>query len=156
MNAELLKELGMDSAAQNLTKKMDLKKKLTIAYEHFRFVEPHILDRFQNQLKAKTYSEQLEGYLVTRKWRELKLIALKDYKEIPPPDCLMDLKKAKDMNCFDSFYVATVQEVREFVNTTPVPDPIIFGQIEGCDDLFFVTQWDDDVSIEEILKENEG
>jgi hypothetical protein len=62
----------------------------------------------------------------------------------------MDLKKAKDMGCFDYFEVAKVEtvEVR--------PDPIIFGGIEGCDDKFFITQWDDDVSIEEILNENEG
>ena len=30
-------------------------------------------------------------------------------------------------------------------------DPIIFGKITGCTDLFFITQWYDDVSIEEIL-----
>lgn len=157
MNVELLKELGMDSAAENLGQKLDLKKKLTIAYEHFRFVEPSILDRFEVALKAKTLTVvEHNKYQRTEKWRRLKFVELKDYKEIPPPDCLLDLKKAKDMGCFDRFVVAKVEEVTNFHDTTPTPDPIIFGQIDYCADMFFITQWDDDVKIEDILNANEG
>jgi hypothetical protein len=75
---------------------------------------------------------------------------IEEYSEVPPMDCLMDLKTAKDRNCFDTFEVAKVESVVER------PDPIIFGRIEGCPDRFFITQWDDDVSIEQILQENVG
>jgi len=39
---------------------------------------------------------------------------------------------------------------------TVVPDPILLGRITGCENRYFIAQWDDDVKIEDILKENEG
>lgn len=168
MDTNMLKELGFDKAAETLGKKLDLKKKLALAYEHYRFVEPHIFQRFQEQVKAKTlkikevcpqcqnskrasecvYCRGTGASVMTHD--KLIFMKLKDYPEVPPPDCLLDLKKAKEMGCFDSFEVAKVQtvEVR--------PDPIIFGLIDNCEDKFFITQWDDDVKIEDILNESEG
>lgn len=143
-----LKELGLDAAANNLQGKLALKAKLLIAYEHYRFVEPHIFDRFGEELRKKTH--RVDEYGRNRRYDTLAFIPLNDYNEIPPPDCLMDLKAARDHKCFDHFEVAKIEtvEVR--------PDPIIFGCIDGCRDKFFITQWDDDVKIEDILKESEG
>lgn len=169
MDVKTLKDLGLDKAAQTLDKKLTLKKKLAIAYEHFRFVEPHIFDRFQEQLKTKTlrvhepcpqcnnqtvkkmtcnYCQRTGARYMTHD--KLAFCKLAEYPECPPMDCLMDLKKAKELECFDSFEVAKVETV------DVRPDPIIFGLIDGCVDKFYVTQWDDDVKIEDILKENEG
>lgn len=169
MNTELLKELGLDTAAQKIDKGQNLKKKLAIAYEHYRFVSPDIFDRFQKQLcektkkvevacpKCKNHSlkKKICGYCQmtgaqSMTYDKLAFVDIKDYPEVPPPDCLMDLKKAKDLKCFDKFEVAKVEtvEIR--------PDPIIFGLIDNCVDKFFVTQWDDDVKIEDILREGEG
>lgn len=169
MNVDLLKELGLDRAADTLGKKLDLKKKLAIAYEHFRFVEPHIFDRFQEEIKNKTikvhvacpvcnnhqekkkpcsYCRQTGAQHMT--YDKLSFTNLKEYPEVPPMDCLMELKKAKDMGCFDSFEVAKVETV------DVRPDPIIFGLVKGCEDKFYITQWDNDCKIEDILKENEG
>lgn len=169
MNEQLLKELGLDKAAAKLGKQLKLKQKLAIAYEHFRFVEPHIFDRFQKEVKTKTlkvveacpqcknmplvkltcwYCQKTGARQLTHD--TLAFIKLEEYQDVPPMDCLMDLKKAKDLECFDRFEVAKVEtvEVR--------PDPIIFGIIEGCDDYFYITQWDNDVAIEQILNEGEG
>lgn len=157
MTPQLLKELGLETAGNNLDQKLTLKKKLTLAYEHFKVVTPSIFQRFNEEMKSKTLKvEQHDKYRRTERWRQLKFTALKDYKEVPPPDCLMDLKKAIDMKLFDNYTVATVEEVSTNYDTRPVPDPIIFGLINGSDDHFFITQWDDDLSIEEILKHNEG
>jgi hypothetical protein len=157
MDVQTLKELGLDQAAETLDQKIQLKQKLMVAYEHYRFVEPQVINAFQEQLKKKTFKrEQHDQYHYTDSWRQLKFMALKEYPHIPPTDCLMDLKKAKEMNCFDSFEVVMVEEVVNNYDTTPVPDPILFGLIDGCVDRFFITQWDDDCSIEEILKESEG
>lgn len=169
MNTELLKELGMDAASKNLDRKLTLKKKLTVAYEHFRFVEPHVFERFQEEVKNKTlkvivacprcnnheHAKKSCGYCqktgaLHMTHDTLSFTDLKEYPEVPPMDCLMDLKKAKDMGCFDSYEVAKVQTV------DVRPDPIIFGLIKGCEDKFFITQWDDDVKIEDILRESEG
>lgn len=169
MDAQTLKELGFDKVADTLDKKLTLKKKLAIAYEHFRFVEPHIFDRFQEEVKNKTlkvvvacpqcknnplaklscgYCRKTGAQHMTHD--TLAFVRLADYPECPPMDCLMDLKKAKELECFDAFEVAKVETV------DIRPDPIIFGLINGCEDKFFITQWDDDVKIEDILKENEG
>lgn len=147
MTPELLKELGLDAASHKLTEKISLKKKLLIAYEHFRFVEPHIFDRFQEEIKTKTLKKK-DGWYDS--YDTLKFIPLKEYGEVPPPDCLMDLKNAKDMGCFDYYEVAKVETVEHR------PDPIIFGCIKGCVDKFYITQWDDDVKIEDILRDGEG
>ena len=147
MTPEMLKELGLDKASEKLGQKITLRKKLLIAYENYRFVEPHIFDRFQEEIKAKTLKKKDQYY---DSYDQLVFIPLKEYGEVPPPDCLLDLRKAKEMNCFDTFEVAKVQTVEHR------PDPIIFGCIDGCVDKFFVTQWDDDVSIEQILKDSEG
>ena len=169
MNTELLKELGLDKAAQKIDNGQVLKRKLAIAYEHYRFVSPDIFKRFQEELYKKTekviepcpkcqnedrarrtcdYCQRTGARTMTHD--KLAFVDIKDYPEVPPPDCLMDLKKAKDLKCFDRFEVAKVEtvEVR--------PDPIIFGLIDNCVDKFFVTQWDDDVRIEDILRQGEG
>lgn len=142
MNYTQLKELGLDAAAETLQKKIDLKRKLMIAYEHFKFVSPGIVRKFQAALKAKSKKET--NFSTT--YDRLVFIPLATYAAIPPPDCLLDLKKAKDMNCFDAFEVAKIQAVVER------KDPIIFGTIQGCQDLFFISQWDSDCSFEEIME----
>lgn len=149
MNTDLLKELGLTKAAAKIDKGLELKKKMAIAYENYRFVSPDVFERFQAQLKEKTYKKK-GGEYGAGSFDTLKFIALSDYAEVPPPDCLLDLKKAKDMGCFDSFEIAKVEtvEVR--------PDPIIFGLIKNCVDKFYITQWLDDVKIEDILKQHEG
>ncbi len=169
MNTELLKELGLDKAAEKIDKGQDLKRKLAVAYEHYRFVSPDVFDRFQKQLYEKTQKVEVAcpqcknispikdscGYCQhtgaqSMTYDKLAFVKIEDYSEVPPMDCLMDLKKAKGFKCFDRFEVAKVEtvEVR--------PDPIILGLIDNCVDKFFVTQWDDDVKIEDILKEGEG
>lgn len=188
MDTELLKELGLETAAKKIDKGQELKRKLAIAYEHYRFVSPDIFDRFQEELKVKTKVIQIPCHLCKGEakkpiFKEVKILVgtkseptgkyepcfycqgtgaqemtydtlafvpIEKYGEVPPPDCLMDLKKAKDMQCFDRFEVAKVEtvEVR--------PDPIIFGLIDNCVDKFFVTQWNDDVKVEDILRKEEG
>lgn len=169
MDLELLKELGFETAHKEASKKLDLKRRMMLAYEHFRFVEPHIMERFQSQLKVKTlkilqacpkcknnqkhketctYCRQTGAQEQT--YDKLQFTPLSKYREVPPQEALLDLKRAKDMNIFDTFEVAKVESVVER------PDPIIFGQIEGCDDRFYIAQWDNDVKITDILNESEG
>jgi hypothetical protein len=166
MDANLLKELGLDKASETLEKKLTLKRKLTLAYEHYKFVEPHTFNKFNKELRDKTFKivkacPKCENHPKKKNecdycrktgakeqtYDKLIFVALKDYAEIPPPDCLLDLKKAKDRGIFDTYEVAKVKGVIER------PDPIIFGMVEGCSDKFFITQWDDDVSIEQIMGE---
>lgn len=174
MNSKELIELGFESAGTNLKQKEDMKRKLTIAYEHYRFVTPANIDRFQAALKEKTEQKikctrcngtgKLPESSFTKQtcyrcngtksegssYDTLKIQPISSYPKIPPQDVLDAIKIAKERGCFDYYEVAEVKtiEVR--------PDPIIFGGVNGCQDRFFIAQWDNDVKIDDILKENEG
>lgn len=164
VNIDELKALGLNAAADKIQRKLDLKKKLTIAYEHYRFVSPQIVARFQEELKKKTYEIQEQDgkwkkgsesdlnrrILQNTRYDQLAFVRLADYGEVPPAEALGELKTAVDRGCFDTYEVAKIQSFQK------VEDPIIFGRINGCEDRFFVCQWDKDVSITDILKENEG
>ena len=50
-------------------------------------------------------------------------------------------------------YSDEIAKIQDIVQTK---DPIVFGCINKCADRFFIAQWDDDVSIEQILNDNEG
>ncbi len=175
-----LKELGLDSASELLEKQLTLKRKLTIAYEHFRFVTPEVMNRFQQALKVKTekiqevcprcegkkevkvdpknlFNHQMEKCNYCRgtgakemTYDKLLFTKLSETSKIPPLDVLDKLKEAQQLKCFDYYEVAEVKSIVER------PDPIIFGCIEGADEKFYIAQWDDDIKIEDILLPNEG
>lgn len=140
MTADRLQELGFTRASDNLKKLSDKKRKLAIAYEHYRFVRQEKIDIFNQKLKAER-KNPLDYYKL------LSFTNISDYQEVPPDHVLDNLVKAKEMNCFDSFEIAHIVEVK---------DPILFGRINECSDRFFIDQWDDDVKIEDILMPNEG
>lgn len=146
-----LRELGFTAAAEQVQKDRELARKLRIAFEHFRVVTPAHIERFQSELKTKT--QQADG---RNQWGEitthdrLKLTNIASYAAVPPQEALDELRKAKELNCFDTFEVATIESVRV------VPDPIVFGVIHGCTNKYFVCQWDEDVKIEDILRPDEG
>jgi len=139
---DTLRELGMESAVKKVELSRDLVKKTAVAYEHFDYITPEDVEAFKTHLRAKTEKADKGGYSST--YDTLKFIPLKDYTEVPPKETLEKLKKAMDMKCFDAFEIAKIESVKE------VKDPILFGRITDCGDFFFISQWDDDVTIEAI------
>lgn len=139
---EYLKRLGMKAAAAKVERLKTLKRKMAIAYEHYRFLTPEKINAFNEKLrKQKSHSDY-------RLYQMLTMTALQDYAEVPPPEVLKELETALERKCFDAFEVAHIVEVKE--------DPLLLGVITGCKDKFFIGQWDMDVKIEDILRENEG
>lgn len=146
-----LRELGFEAAATELEKKIELKRKMTIAYENYRFVTPEIFKRFNDDLKERTIKRTgKKGVNEYHNYDKLVFKKVAEYKDTPPVEVLTQMKLAKDRNCFDTFEIAKIESVQEY------KDPILFGVITGCDDRFFVGQWDDDVKIDQILREMEG
>lgn len=151
MDIKLLKKLGFETVSNEAEKKLALKRKMTTAYERFRFVTPEIFDRFNKALKERTLKKTgNKGVDEYHNYDKLTFIPVKSYKQAPPQDVLEKMKEAVEVGCFDRFEIAKIESVNEY------RDPIVFGVIEGCDDRFFVAQWDDDVKIEQILNEDEG
>jgi len=156
---ELLKEIGMSKASDGLEKKIELRSKLFTAYQNFQFICKEAVDRFNKNLREKTEviydkkTKEVRKKVDPKKWNEVvydKLVfsKLSDYPYVPPADVLMKVKDAMDKKCFDTFEVAKIESVVEII------DPIIFGKIDGCTDLFFIAQWDEDVKFEDLMKDN--
>lgn len=135
-----LETLGFKAAADRVKKAQERKRKLAIAYEHFRFVRVEKISEFNDKLYEQTRHDN-EGY------KELSFTSIERYENTPPEHVLVSLGEAVAMKCFDSFEVASIRRVK---------DPILFGRIDECSDRFFIDQWDEDVRIEDILKDNEG
>lgn len=149
--SDLLSATGFTAAADRVKKQRELARRLGIAFEHHRIVTPENVAKFQADLKAKTLvidGKNQWGNVET--YDRLVFTPVENYAECPPREVLEKVKEAKDRAIFDRFEVATVQSV------TTVPDPIVFGVIDGCGNKFFISQWGNDVSIEQLLKEDEG
>ena len=147
-----LRDLGFEAAADETKSKRELARKLRIAFEHFRVVLPEQIARFNTELARKTSNSTPSrdnplGYPIHQR---LAFTSTKHYAGVPPKEVLEELKKARELNCFDSFEIATIESV------VKVPDPVLFGVIDGCDNKYFIAQWDNDVSIEQILRPEEG
>jgi hypothetical protein len=138
---ERLKTLGFERASNVITELRGLKNKMAIAYEHYRAVRQEHIDRFDKKLHEETFNKKDGSY------KRLVFENIKETTKIPPAAVLDKVQEAIDRGCFDSLEVCHIREVK---------DPIIFGRIEKCPDRFFIGQWDTDVSIDDILKPNEG
>lgn len=146
-----LSELGFTAAAAKVNTDRALARKLRIAFEHFRVVEPDKIQRFQQELRDRTIKDEGKNQWGTiQRYDSLKFTPIEKYPNVPPIEALQELRKAKAFECFDRFEVATIESVKI------VPDPIIFGVIDGSLNKYYICQWDDDVKIEDILREDEG
>lgn len=146
VNESDLEELGFKAAADSLKQKRELARKLRIAFEFYRVVTPEHITAFNEKLYKSSRADAKIGYT----YQKLAFVPIGQYGEVPPAAALEALREAKKRNCFDRFEVAKIESV------TVIPDPILFGCIDGCDNKYFIAQWDDDVKIEDILKEDEG
>lgn len=184
--AEQLRELGFDKAAEDLRKKAELGRRLSIAYEHYRYVKQEKIDAYKEKLRKATTRrmtieelrmhptyraamddgrrwngramseaqiEQLVLSKTTSSYDTLVLDTLSNYQGIPPQAALDKLAEAKGLKVFDTFEVAHVDPVASQVK---LPDPIIFGLINGCTDRFFIAEWGDDVKLTDLIGASEG
>lgn len=151
ITADKLKTLGFTRAATEVERQRALQKKLELAYEHYRFVTPENIQKFQDKLKEES-TEDIGGnqWVMITQHKRLKFTAVKEYPAVPPTEVLDALETAQNLRCFDTFEIASIEWVKH------VPDPILFGRIKGCADRFYIAQWDDDVKIEDILQGDEG
>ena len=144
--SERLEKLGFADAAARLKVLTERKRKLAIAYEHYRFVREEKITAFNRELERKEPPTSKNGY----QYKQLSFTPVSQYTEVPPEHVLASLEVAMERKCFDRYAVAHI------VTKVKTPDPILFGMVDGCSDCFFIDQWDEDVKIEDILKDNEG
>lgn len=151
MQLERLEQLGLTKCATELKKELTIRQKLAVAYEHYRYLTPEKLVAFNTKLRKETEKDEGKNAWGTIKsYKRTKQTPLKDYEKVPPDAVLDALETAQGRGCFDAFEVMTLESHKE------VPDPILLGKVEGSPDLFFIAQWDEDIKIEDILKDHEG
>jgi hypothetical protein len=140
-----LEKLGFKTAATDLALLVERKRKLALAYEHYRYVTPEKVGAFNTKLLHKS-GKNLHS-MVNMEYQVLVFTPIQDYATVPPEEVLAALETAQDRKCFDSYEIASIKNVK---------DPLLFGRVEGTANRFFIAQWDTDVSIDDLLKENEG
>lgn len=143
--AARLEKLGFKTAGIELKGLLQKQKNLAIAYEHYRYVTPERVNEFNQKLLNKT-GKNLHSML-TMEYQTLAFTPIECYAKVPPDDVLASLEVAQDRKCFDAFEVAYIKNVK---------DPLLFGRVNGTPNRFFIAQWDNDVTIDQLLKENEG
>lgn len=148
VDAKQLRELGFERQAEVLDEAKALEAKCEMAYALYRYVTPEDIEKFNERLKKETFSTSgtKGGVDYYHNYDKLVFIPVADYDEIPPVHVLDRMKEAKEWGCFDTFTIAKVVGVKEY------KDPIVWGKINGVGDLFFISQWDDDVSWEGIME----
>ncbi len=126
---KLLKELGLNAISEKLLRKKGGKEKLLKAVSEYRYATKEDLDDFKKEMRKYN--------------KELAVVEMKSFDRLPPDEILEDLQKARKKKCFDTYHIAYIRKVK---------DPILFGKINGFNELFFyVSQWGDDVKIEDII-----
>lgn len=144
-SVEQLEKRGFTKAAKDLKDLLDRKRKLMLAYEYYKFITPSNVARFNLQLRAKTGTNMDDAWAM--QYKMLDFVGIGNYEKVPPESVLQNLEIAQDRKCFDSFEVAYIKDVK---------DPLLFGRIARCPNRFFIDQWDDDVTIDQLISANEG
>lgn len=146
-----LKSLGFKNLSEEASKIADRSMKLNmIGFAGFKKIPYSLFQGAKDRI-----SKNSEGSL------ELRLTAIEKYlgqhvtvmgsggrvieSEIsfPPAEALTKLSEAKKQELFDTYAVIHVAKVH---------DPILVGQVNGVEDLFFIAEWGDDITLEEIMK----
>ena len=129
------------------------------AAEHAALGQKNVAEQFEKimNINLKKAAADLKGYdtfvhtKMIEKYREhlpktkqLVIDDLEEYDKPLPKHAKVKLAAAKKHTIFDSFCVFWIDEVR---------DPILFGQItEEQDIYYFLDEWDDDISVKDLLK----
>lgn len=95
--------------------------------------------RFIPSLLAKTNDFTTGKGIGQYKWLEQDI---KQLKKLPPDNILNRLAEEKKRNLFDYFTVARIEEL---------PDPLLLGRIDGVEDRFFIAQWNNDITLDELI-----
>lgn len=92
--------------------------------------------------KIRTGKDEFQAFALEE--RELQ-----EYPGLIPMDSLKKINEAIKKKLFDEIRIISLN--KEYVDSTGKTDPIAVGVIEGVNHKFFITEWGNDVSIEDIL-----
>jgi len=141
IDLERLKKVKLNNVAKKIEDFRETKQKMDIAYKHYRYVTPAKIDAFNEALKKETLKEDKRAW----HYKRLTFTDIEQYDAIPPEPTLQKIEEAIAREWFDNFEICKIEWIKE------IKDPIVFGVINGCPDKFFISQWDDDIKIDDIF-----
>lgn len=136
-----LEKLGLKKVSGQIDEMRERKRKMEVAYKSFRVCPPDKVVQFNEKLRKETLKEDKNSY----SFKRLEFIPIEKYEKIPPEAILQKIEKAIEKDCFDNLEICKIAWHKE------IKDPIVFGCINGCQDKFFIGQWDNDITIDEIM-----
>jgi len=101
-------------------------------------VEPFRQD-IRIQKETHDYQEAGKSLIGKYVWLEQPI---ENVKAVPPEFALERLQAAKDSGVFEYYTIARLESL---------PDPILFGRIEGSEDRFVIAQWDNDITLDDLI-----
>jgi len=99
------------------------------------------LDYGDSSFRAGTCDRQSNrnGTIGFYEWKETPI---ESYETVPPDSVLKVMSEHKSRNLFDSFTIASVNAVH---------DPLLLGRLRECDDRYFISQWGNDVALDDVI-----
>jgi len=97
------------------------------------------IDNYVYSKHTNHYTSEAKDTIGRFEWVEKPLEKI---EELPPDNVLIKLAEHKQRNIFDYFTIAKVEGMY---------DPLLFGRIKGSTDRFFIAQWGDDVSLDDVI-----
>jgi hypothetical protein len=137
-----LENLGLQKQAAILEVELKVRVKLMLVKEwDYKVLPFEAIKKFVKEHRNwdgrggyyKVHVEPLEAYAGDPEAKD---------KIIPDP-VLDELETAQGRQVFDKFHVLRVEKVA---------DPLLLGSIDGCKDFFFICEWGEDVSFDQIVK----
>jgi len=105
---------------------------------------PYIISNDPNtkiiiQADTKDYFSNDPNTIGRFTWEEERI---ENYNKVPPNNVLNILKMHQDRALFDYFTIASVSAIH---------DPLLLGRINNYEDRFFIAQWGEDISLDDII-----
>lgn len=109
----------------------------------YRILTKEVIEKFQSanmmtwtQDGLKIHIDPLDKYYGNPQAGEAK-------DRIIPNSVLDKLEEAQERELFDELHVLWAERVK---------DPLLLGSVTGCEDYFFICEWGDDITFEQITK----
>jgi hypothetical protein len=139
-----LEKCGASAQAAILESELKLRNSLVeIKRLGYKVLTKSAIGSFQDKYKMtatrdgiKLHINSLENYIGNPDVGDAK-------DRIIPDEVLDKLEVANEHQVFDKIQVLWAEKVK---------DPILLGQVDGCEDFFYITEWGSDITFEQIQK----
>jgi hypothetical protein len=137
-----LLEAGADAQASVLQRELDMRRKLLQIKEwDYPILRKSTISGFNQEMTmtrdgVRVHVDPLESYVGNPDNGSEK-------DRLIPDDVLDSLEVAKERHLFDTMHVLWAERV---------PDPLLLGRVDGCEDYFFIAEWGDDITFDQLTK----